>query len=111
MFIDEAGQSWPVWAGVRRTTEDLSAAGIYRPFPGDDEPQHEFRPLLLNMDHETADVVADAFAAHLRTYPDPTLEKLAEFAERLAAAARGEDPSTLEPGPAPEPDRSLSLDL
>jgi hypothetical protein len=108
-FIDEHGQAWPVWGGARRTDEETSAAGIYRAFPADDGMQTEFRPLLLHMDHETADVVADAFAAHLRSYPDPTLEHLEGFAARLAAAARSEDMSALEI--APEPERGMSLDL
>ncbi len=112
--IDEAGQAWPVWAGVRRTTEELSAAGTYRYFPAEDGPQLEFRPLLLNMPHEMADAVADMFTAHLHLYPDPTLEKLEGFAERLYADLKDGGTSALsELGlerPI-EPDRGLSLDL
>ena len=112
--IDETGQAWPVWAGVRRTTEYLSAAGTYRYFLTEDGPQLEFRPLLLNMSHEMADAVADTFTAHLHLYPDPTLEKLESFAERLYTDLKDSGNSALsELGlerPI-EPDRGLSIDL
>jgi hypothetical protein len=112
--IDEAGQLWSIWAGVRCTTEELSAAGTYRYFPTEDGAQLEFRPLLLNIPHEMADAVAETFALHLRMYPDPTLEKLGSFAERLYADLKDGGTSALsELGlerPI-EPDHGISLDL
>jgi hypothetical protein len=112
-FVDEQGHSWPVWAGVRRTTEDLSAAGTYRHFPTQDGPRLEFRPLLLNMPHEMADAVADMFTAHLHLYPDPTLEKLETFAERLYADLKDGGTSALSELGLERPiesDHGLSLD-
>lgn len=116
VVVDEQGQDWPVWAGVRRTTEDLSAAGIYRDFPSDEgELRLEFRPLLLNMPHDLADEVSTLYSAHLRAYPDPTLEKLEAFTMQLYSdlTTGGSTTLTLEPEETrdDEPDRGLSLDL
>ncbi len=114
--IGEAGRAWPVWAGVRRTTEDLSAAGTYRYFPTEagDEPRLAFRPLLLNMPHDMADAVADMFTAHLHLYPDPTLKKLESFSERLCADLKDGGTSALSELGLERPiapDHGLSLDL
>ena len=114
VFTDAHGQAWPVWGGVRRTTEDTSAAGFYRHSPMETGPYLEFRPLLLNMPHETADAVAETFALHLRMYPDPKLEKLEGFAERLHADLKDGGTSALSAlGPERPiiPDQGVSLDL
>jgi hypothetical protein len=98
-FFDER-IAWPVWAGVRRLTEDTSAAGIYRYFPvapasgqtefKPDELRLEFRPLLQFLDHDLADTVAQAFAYQMRTYPDPSLMKLEDYARQLVEDAQGD---------------------
>lgn len=116
VFVDEHGQAWPVWGGVRRTTDDTSAAGIYRYFSSDEgEPRLEFRPLLLNIPHEIADEVSTLYAAHLRAHPDPTLEKLEAFTMRLYSDLTGGGSTALILEPEEtrdgEPDRGLSLDL
>jgi hypothetical protein len=94
--VDEQEQVWPVWAGVRRTTEDTSAAGYYRHVPSDkeDEPVLEFRPLIQGLDHPLAEAVAEAFAPHLRAYPD--LKRLEGYAQQLEAQVRGESSAGLE---------------
>ncbi|MBI5961806.1 MAG: hypothetical protein HY866_23920 [Chloroflexi bacterium] len=91
---------WPVWAGVRRMTEDTSAAGIYRYFPvaptsgqtefEPDELRLEFRPLLQLLDHGLADTVAQAFAYQMRAYPDPSLTKLEDYARQLVEDAQAD---------------------
>ncbi len=117
--IDSEGRVWPVWAGIRRTTEELSAAGIYRYFPTEEGPRLEFRPFLLGMSHEMAEPVRDMFMSHLHMYPDPTLGKLETFAGQICAELKGEGSSMLglklERKPDveldTEPDHGLSLDL
>jgi len=104
-----------VWAGIRRTTEDLSAAGIYRYFPTEDGPKLEFRPFLLGMSHEMAEPVRDMFAAQMHLYPDPTLKPLETLAVQICAELKGEGNSRLglemEGQSDIEPDDGLSLDL
>jgi hypothetical protein len=105
-FVDDEGRAWPVWAGVRRTTEEHSAAGIYSYFPVDpasdraewglEERRLEFRPLIRLLDHGLADMVAEAFAEQMRTYPDPSLASLENFARQLVEAAQ--DNTDAEPG-------------
>jgi len=113
--IDADGRAWPVWAGIRRTTEELSSAGIYRHFPTEDGPRLEFRPYLLGMSHEMAEPVRDMFAAQLHMYPDPTLKPLETLAEQICAELKGERSSMLglelERKPDVEPDMQLDLDL
>jgi hypothetical protein len=113
--IDADGRTWPVWAGIRRTTEELSAAGIYRYFPTEDGPQLEFRPFLLGMSHEMAEPIRDMFAAQLHIHPDPTLKPLETLAEQICAELKGEGNSRLglemEGQSDVKPDDGPSLDL
>jgi hypothetical protein len=113
--IDADGRTWPVWAGIRRTTEELSAAGIYRYFPAEDGPRLEFRPFLLGMSHEMAEPVRDLFMAQLHLYPDPSLKPLETLAEQICTELEGEGSSRFEfemEGKSDvEPDTDLSLDL
>ncbi|NDJ78768.1 MAG: hypothetical protein GYB65_21160 [Chloroflexi bacterium] len=117
VFVDEQDQAWPVWGGVRRTTEDTSAAGFYRHFQAKDGPSLEFRPLLLNMPHEMADEVGNMFAAHLRSYPDPTLKQLHDFSEQLYVemTSGNEEQATLsqilDDKPEPDHEPEILLDL
>ncbi len=92
VFVDEHGQAWPVWGGARCTTDDTSAAGFYRYFPGDKEGEQklEFRPLIQRLDHDMAQYVAEAFAGYLYTYPDPTLKNLELFAQQVQAEMQGD---------------------
>lgn len=111
MHVDEVGRSWLVWAGVRRTSEDASAAGFYRHFPDDKEGTQtlEFRPLIQGLDHDLAEAVADAFAVHLQVYPDPHLKKLQGYAQHIEAEIRGESSSGMETTIDHEPDLALDL--
>lgn len=78
MSVNEDGQEVPIWAGVRRTDENTSAAGYYaRYLPGarqvsdgadPDEAQVEFRPLITGLDHVAAQDIADIFKAYLAEY-------------------------------------------
>jgi hypothetical protein len=92
VFVDDHGQAWPVWGGVRRTTEETSAAGFYRYFPGDQEGEQH---------------VAEAFAGYLYTYPDPTLTNLELFAQQVQAELQGDTDEMLQPDISQE----WSLDL
>ena len=98
VFVDEHRQAWPVWGGARRTTEDTSAAGYYRHFTEKKrgEAALEFRPLIQGLDHDLADAVAEAFAAHLRAYPDPELKRLEGYVQQIEAELRGESNARLE---------------
>lgn len=59
---EEAHGIWdsnPVWAGVRRTDEDRSAAGIYGWFEDrEGRLKLQFRPLMPEMNHQEAEVAA-----------------------------------------------------
>lgn len=115
VFVEEDGRLWPVWGGVRRTTEHVSTAGYYRQFPGekDGETMLEFRPLIQDLDHELADVIGDVFATHLRAFPDPELKQLKGLARQYEARIFGESGAGPEIQIEPEPDheRGISLDL
>ncbi|MCD4685696.1 MAG: hypothetical protein K8S97_07155, partial [Anaerolineae bacterium] len=76
----------------RRTTEDASAAGFYRYFSTskDEQQKLEFRPLIQGLDHGMAQYVAEAFAGHLYTYPDPALKKLEQFAQQIQSEMQGD---------------------
>lgn len=111
VLVDDEGRLWPVWGGVRRTTEETSAAGFYRHVPSeqDQEPKLEFRPLVRDLNPDLADAVAEALAAHLRVHPDPDLKRLEEYAQQIEAEIRGESSTGLET--TIDDDHELSLDL
>lgn len=116
VLADVDGRLWPVWGGVRRTTENTSAAGYYRQFPGekDDETVLEFCPLIQNLDHDLADAIGDVFATHLRAFPDPDLKKLKGLARQYEAQIRGESgagPEEIRIEPELDHERGILLDL
>lgn len=98
MFIDDHNRGWQVWTGVRQTTEDRSAAGYYRYYPRDpesdqrqfslDEVQLEFRPLVRDLPHHSAQSLAHVMGRDLRAREDPRLERLQEFAQQFTETAR-----------------------
>lgn len=49
---------WEFWCGVRQTDERTSAAGYYRYVPlNKNEAELQFRPLVLGLDHDEADLL------------------------------------------------------
>lgn len=49
----------PVWAGIRRTDDDISAAGIYSFFENrEGKTSLQFRPLVPDLNHEEAEITA-----------------------------------------------------
>jgi len=63
VYDEEAHGQWdnePVWAGVRRTDDDVSAAGVYG-FLKDREGKKrlQFRPVQPDLDHEEAERLAE----------------------------------------------------
>jgi hypothetical protein len=118
--IDEDGYEVPIWAGVRRTDEDTSAAGYYALYLPDArqvsdgaDPQEvriEFRPLITGLDHENAQGMADIFKDYLTEYH--TLQSLETFVQDVNEQGELQididDPELPDP---PQPGPDLSLDL
>jgi len=70
-YIEEAHGNVPeigrVWAGVRRTDEGTSAAGIYGYFKDrEGRMALQFRPLADNIEHEKAEIMARQLKEQLR---------------------------------------------
>ncbi len=121
--IDEEGQEAPIWAGVRRTDENTSAAGYYARYLPDarqvsdgadpDEAQIEFRPLILRLDHQNAQGMADIFKEYLAEYR--TLQALEIFAQDVVKQHEMEieddEPEWIEPEDNTAPARDMTLDL
>jgi hypothetical protein len=60
-----------VWAGVRRTDEDTSAAGFYGYFRDrEDRTSLQFRPVMADLDHEEAEILAIQLREQLRQRRD-----------------------------------------
>jgi hypothetical protein len=123
MSVDEEGQEAPIWAGVRRTDENTSAAGYYARYLPDtrqisdgadpDEAQVEFRPLITRLDHENAEGMADIFKDYLAEYR--TLQALETFAQDVVKQHEKEleddEPEWIEPEDNIPPARDMTLDL
>ena len=72
------------WAGVRRTDDDTSAAGVYGFFEDrEGERRLQFRPIMADLDHEEAEIVAEYIRERLKAEaqeierdgdPAPTLD-------------------------------------
>jgi hypothetical protein len=121
--VDEEGQEAPIWAGVRRTDENTSAAGYYaRYLPNarqisdgadPDEAQVEFRPLISGLDHENAHGMVDIFKDYLAEYR--TLQALEAFAQDVVKQHEMEieddEPEFVEREDDLSPTRDWSLDL
>lgn len=61
----------PVWAGVRRTDEDTSAVGLYGYFANrEGQTTLQFRPVMDNLDHEEAELLAIQLKEQLRERHD-----------------------------------------
>lgn len=65
-----------VWAGVRRTDENTSAVGVYGFFKNrEGETALQFRPMMPNLDHEEAELLALQLKEQLRERRDgPEIE-------------------------------------
>ena len=98
---------------MRRTTEDTSAAGYYRQFPGEKEGESvvEFRPLIQDLDHRMAEAVGEVFATHLRAFHDPVLKDLESLARQYERYIFGESNQRPEAKIERDHDLDLSLDL
>ena len=60
-----------VWAGVRRTDEDTSAVGFYGHFQNrEGQTTLQFRPVMDNLDHEEAELLAIQLKEQLRERRD-----------------------------------------
>jgi hypothetical protein len=63
VYDEEAHGTWdnePVWAGVRRTDEDMSAAGVYGFFKDrEGKKRLQFRLVQPHLDHEEAERIAE----------------------------------------------------
>lgn len=85
--IEEAYGIWggnSVWAGVRRTDENSSAAGVYGFFENrEGKTTLQFRPLVPDIDHQEAEIIAEHLKERLKEdtrtilrdeEPHPTLD-------------------------------------
>ena len=67
---EDAHGTWdnePVWAGVRRTDEDVSAAGVYGFFKDrEGKKRLQFRPIFSDIDHKEAEIAAEAIRDRLK---------------------------------------------
>ncbi|NJL56308.1 hypothetical protein HC928_14890 [bacterium] len=68
--IEEAHGLWggdPVWAGIRRTDDDTSAAGFYGYFEDrEGRLKLQFRPLMPDLDHQEAEKAAEYMKERLQ---------------------------------------------
>lgn len=121
--VDEAEQEAPIWAGVRRTDENTSATGYYTRYLPDErrvsdgadpeEDRIEFRPLIMGLDHENAQGMADIFKDYLAEYR--TLQALEAFTQDVIKQHEIEsddhEPEWMELEDDAPPMRDVSLDL
>ena len=66
--LTDGDTDWEFWCGVRQTDEHSSAAGYYRYVPlNETEAELQFRPLVLGLDHDQANLLARLMSidAHL----------------------------------------------
>ncbi len=82
MMLDDKGESWNIWCGMRQTDEQTSAVGYFRYFPAptEDDPDAlrlEFRPLVSGLPHEQAVIFAQTFGQEM----NGEMNKLNEFTE------------------------------
>lgn len=82
--IDQDEREWPVWCGLRRTSEATTSLGFYRPYatPSDEDEdtgEIQFRPLLSGLTHEEAERLAQV----LRIAMKGDLEQLKAMTEML----------------------------
>ncbi len=92
MMLDDKGESWSIWFGMRRTDEETSAVGYYRYFPAptEDDPDAlrlEFRPLMSGLPHEQAEFFAQTFAQEMHGEMNK-LKELTEIISGMSAQQR-----------------------
>lgn len=107
---DENGREWPVWCGMRRTSEATTSLGFYRPYatPSDEDEgtvQIQFRPLLNELTHEEAERLTHVLGIAMKG----DLEQLKAFAEVLGRMTPAERTSLLAMEEPNQP--ALELDL
>lgn len=87
VYDEDAHGLWSnesAWAGVRRTDDDTSAAGVYGFFEDREGKRRlQFRPIMADLDHEEAEIVAEYIRERLKAEareierngdPAPTLD-------------------------------------
>ncbi|HUN10569.1 MAG: hypothetical protein J0L63_01085 [Anaerolineae bacterium] len=108
--IDKDDREWPVWCGLRRTSETTTSLGFYRPYatPTDDDEESvtvQFRPLLSGLTHEEAEQLAQVLGIGMKG----DLEQLKQLAGVLGKMTPAERSALLEDL---EPDQpAMEIDL
>ncbi|HUN09085.1 MAG TPA: hypothetical protein PLQ56_20935 [Aggregatilineales bacterium] len=108
--IDQEEREWPVWCGVRRTSEATTSLGFYQlyPTPNDDDEESvtiQFRPLLSGLTHEEAERLAQVLGIAMKG----DLEQLKALAEALGKMTPAERTALLAMEEPNQP--ALELDL
>lgn len=98
---DEDGREWPVWCGLRRTSEATTSLGFYRyyPTPTDDDEEAvtvQFRPLLNGLTHEEAEQWAQVLGIAIKGDLEQ-LRQMAEMLDQMTPAKRSELLAMAEP--------------
>ena len=107
---DEDGIEWPVWCGLRRTSEATTSLGFYQPYPTPTDDDEEaitvqFRPLLNGLTHEEAEQLAQL----LRIAMKGDLEQLRQLAEMLGQMTPAERSEVLAMAGPDQPAMDLAL--
>lgn len=69
--LTDGDSDWAFWCGVRQTDERTSATGYYRYIPlNETEAELQFRPLVLGLDHDEADLLARLMSLDARNSLD-----------------------------------------
>ena len=70
VFLEEAHgrvEGDPVWAGIRRNNEEISAVGYYGYFEDQEgRTRVQFRPVIPDVDHEEAEILAEVLKDKLK---------------------------------------------
>jgi hypothetical protein len=99
---DEDEREWPVWYGIRRTSEATTSLGFYRPYatPSDEDDEAnitiQFRPLLNGLTHEVAERLAQVLGIAMKGDLEQ-LKALAEVLGQMTPAERSDLLEGLEP--------------
>ncbi len=115
VVLDDRGDGWNVWCGIRRTDEQTTAVGYYRYYsaPTEDEPDAlklEFRPLVSGLSHEQAAFFAHTFAQEMNKDMDK-LRELGELVNGMSAGQRAALMEEMGRYESPTPDLSPDLEL
>jgi len=88
--LTDGDTDWEFWCGVRQTDEHSSAAGYYRYVPlNETEAELQFRPLVLGLDHDQANLLAKLMSIDARNGLDG-LQRAADNIQHMTQAERRE---------------------